>query len=204
MTDPTPTPNPDPTPNPAPVATPPGTTPAPGEKGDPPAVTFTPEQQKVIDGLLGMARKEGKSTAEQAAADLAEKQRIQKETDEQVALGQFTEARAKIEGERDTAVTKLTDAETKLNTLITAIKPDVDAQWAALPEEVTELFTGEADDVIGKRAFMSTHKKLITALAGKAEESKNKFRTGKVPIPNGKGGEEELKSPLSAREIRGG
>lgn len=137
--------------------------------------------------------------ARQADADAA---KAKAEEEDAIKRGEFE----KIATERADAL-KAKDAELaivneRISTLVAAIKPDVEAQWATLPDEITELFTGADDDVIGKRSFMSTHKKLIDALAVKANETVNGYRPVAVPNYNGKGS--AIKSPLSAREIRGG
>jgi DNA repair exonuclease SbcCD ATPase subunit len=159
------------------------------------------------------ARKAAKQEADAARAELETLRKAKAEADE--AKRQADEAEAVKKGEFEKLATEraetlkakeadLAAANAKIASLVTALKPEVEDAWKALPDEITELYVGEADDVLAKRQFMASHKKLIDALTGKQDEAKNKFRQagGKTPVPNGQG-KPELQSPLSAREIRG-
>lgn len=157
------------------------TTATPPNQGDTAKVVFTPEQQAAINKLIGEARREGKHAAEadieaarKAAADEAERNR-------QIEAGEFDKVRQSLEAERDQFRTR---AE-QLDSLIAAIKPDVDAQWAALPEEVTELYDGDGEDVLAKRTHIAKHKKLIDRLTEKQDAARSAAGHGRTPVPNG-------------------
>lgn len=133
--------------------------------------------------------------AEKLAADAAKAKADEEEATKRGEFQTLAEQRAEALKAKDA---ELAARDAKINDLIVSIKPEVDSAWKDLPSEVSELYSGAEDDVLAKRAFMSTHRKLIDALAGKAEERKNGFRTPKVPTPNGKGGDTDLEK--QARE----
>jgi hypothetical protein len=203
----------DPTPNPD--------DPAPGDQKPDDDEGESEEEKKAglsdaAKAILKKNRDAAKLARQGAAAAKAERDRLLAEkaaTDE--AKRQADEAEAVKKGEFEKLATEraetlkakeadLAAANAKIASLVTALKPEVEDAWKALPDEITELYVGEADDVLAKRQFMASHKKLIDALTGKQDEAKNKFRQagGKTPVPNGQG-KPELQSPLSAREIRG-
>jgi hypothetical protein len=121
--------------------------------------------------------------ADKAAADEAKRLADEKAAEEQ---GQFKELAEQRANDLAAANAAKQTAQEKLDTLIASIKPDVDDAWKALPEEVSEIYTGAADDVLGKKQFMTTHKKLIDKLTATKEEQNDQFRrVPKTPRPNG-------------------
>jgi hypothetical protein len=121
--------------------------------------------------------------ADKAAADEAKRLADEKAAEEQ---GQFKELAEQRANDLAAANAEKQTAQEKLDTLIASIKPDVDEAWKALPEEVSELFTGDANDVLSKKAFMASHKKLIDRLADDKQKTDQRY-TGipKTPRPNG-------------------
>jgi hypothetical protein len=121
--------------------------------------------------------------ADKAAADEAKRLADEKAAEEQ---GQFKELAEQRANDLAAANAAKQTAQEKLDTLIASIKPDVESQWKALPEEVAELFDGDAADVLSKKQFMATHKKLIDKLTATKEEQNDQFRrVPKTPRPNG-------------------
>lgn len=159
------------------------TTGTPPEQGDTQKVTFTPEQQAEINKLIGSARREGKQSAAEEAAEAKRKADEEAERERQIKAGEFDTVRQSLEAERDAALTKAA----QFDALVETIRPEVDAQWAALPGEVTELYEGDADDVLAKRAHMARCKKLIDKLAAQQETKKQAAGFGRTPTPNGSG-----------------
>lgn len=141
------------------------------------------------------ARKQAAKEARDAKAALATLQAEKDAADAAKAQAEAEDAKKKGEWEK-----LATDRETQLNattgerdtlkqqldTLIAAIKPDVDAQWKALPEEVTELYEGDGDDVLAKRAHITKHRKLIDRLSTQQDQAKQAASFGRTPNPNGK------------------
>lgn len=121
---------------------------------------------------------QAEAAAAKAAADEAEAER--KGEFERLAT-ERAESLKTVTGERD-------GLKAQLDTLIASLKPGIDASFKELPEEVAELYTGDADDVLGKQAFMATHKKLIDRFAADKTKKDGAFRNvPKTPKPNGTG-----------------
>jgi F0F1-type ATP synthase membrane subunit b/b' len=122
--------------------------------------------------------------AQKAEADAA---KLKAEEADAIKRGEFE----KLATARAEEITKLTgdrDAtKAQLASLIESIKPEVDTAWKALPEEVAELFDGDASDVLAKKSFMASHKKLIDKLTATKEEENDRFRrVPNTPRPNPK------------------
>ncbi len=119
--------------------------------------------------------------AEKAAADEAEA----------IKRGEFE----KLAGERAETIKTLTGErdgyKTQLDTLIAAIKPDVDAAWQDVPDELKSFYSGADDDVLAKRAFLAKSKPALDKLAAQQEAQNQAFRGyPKTPKPNGTGKQE--------------
>ena len=139
------------------------------------AITALRTAQAELDALKA---KQAESDAAKAKADEAEA----------IKRGEF-EALATSRAETITTLTGERDGyKSQLDTLIAAIKPGIDAAWKDLPEEVAELFTGDAEDTLAKQAFMASHKKLIDRLTAAKDEKNEAFkRFPRTPQPNGNG-----------------
>jgi hypothetical protein len=114
-------------------------TPNPGAKGDQSEITFTDEQQKLLNKRIADARREGRAQAESDAAAAKQAAEAEAERQRQIDAGQFDTVRQSLETERDQALAKAS----QFDALIEAIKPEIDTQWAALPDEVTALYEGD-------------------------------------------------------------
>ena len=156
-------------------------TPNPGAKGDQSEITFTDEQQKLLNKRIADARREGRAQAEadataakQAAEAAAERQR-------QIDAGQFDTVRQSLETERDQALAKAS----QFDALIEAIKPEIDTQWAALPDEVKALYEGDDTDVLARQAHIAKTRKLVERLTEQNEQKRQAASFGRTPTPNG-------------------
>lgn len=109
---------------------------------------------------------EAKRKADEAeAAKRGEFEKIANDRAEQVKA---------VEAERD-------DFKARYERAITIVTPGVDADWKALPKEVTELYEGADDDVLAKAAHLHRTKGLVKRLS---EASPNRGN-GPDPKPNG-------------------
>lgn len=95
-----------------------------GKQGDD-QIAFTPEQQKHIAKLVGDARKEGKSKAEQDAISKKEEDRIAAELKLEEEKGNFAAVKTALETDRDkhkteaeTTAQQLADAEEQLASVV--------------------------------------------------------------------------------------
>ena len=123
--------------------------------------------------------------ADKAAADEAKRAADEKAAEEQGQYKTLAETRAT---ELAAAKAANTETQAKLDALIASLKPGIDAAWKELPEEVEELFTGDAEDVLAKQAFMAAHKKLIDRFAAEKNDKDEAYRrVPKTPQPNGNG-----------------
>ena len=131
---------------------------------------------------------EAKAELDKLRAEKDEADRIKAEQDEAEAVkrGEFEKLATEradtiktVSGERD-------DLKAQLDSLVAAIKPDVDAAWQALPDVVQELYEGGADDVLARKAFLASPRiiKLLASLTEKADERRNAHRTPLTPQPN--------------------
>jgi len=112
------------------------TTGTPPKQEETQRVVFTAEQQAEINKLIGAARREGKAAAESDAAAAKQAAEAAAERQRQIDAGQFDTVRQSLETERDQALAKAA----QFDALVEAIKPEIDAQWAALPDEVKALY----------------------------------------------------------------
>jgi hypothetical protein len=65
------------------------------------SITFSDEQQRVINKLMAKAKREGEEKAEQARLDAEADAKRKAEQDQQLARGEFDQVKAAIETERD-------------------------------------------------------------------------------------------------------
>ena len=141
------------------------------------------------------ARKKAAKEASEAKAEL-DKLRAEKDEADRIKAEQ-AEAEAVKRGEFEKLATERADTiktvtgerdslKAQLDSLVAAIKPDVDAAWQALPEVVAELYEGGADDVLARKAFLASPRitKLLASLTEKADERRNAHRTPLTPQPN--------------------
>ena len=136
------------------------------------------EARELKAELDALKTKQAEADAEKAKADEAEAER--KGEFERLAT-ERAEAIKTVTGERD-------GLKAQLDTLIASLKPGVDASFRELPEEVAELYAGEADDTLAKQAFMASHQKLIDKLTAAKDDKNEAFkRFPRTPQPNGNG-----------------
>lgn len=160
-------------------------TPNPGEKGEPIEVTFTPEQQKLIDKRIGEARRDGRKAAEDAADEAKRKADAEAEVAKQVAAGEFETARKSLETDRDNAIAERDAANEKLAAIVSSLEASVNEAWKNLPAEVAELYEGADDDVIAKQSHIAKHAKLIERLSDQSEQARKVAGFARTPAPNG-------------------
>lgn len=128
------------------------------------------------DRAAALEAKQAEADKAKAAAEEADA--IKRGEFEQLANTRAEEVKA-VTGERD-------GYKTQLDSLIAAIKPDVEKQWTSAPESVTKLYKGDANDVLGKREFLTDHAELITELTAQQEQKNEALRKYPItPRPNG-------------------
>lgn len=161
--------------------------------------TFTPPtSQDELDRMVAdrIRRAEAKAKSDAKTEFDAEQKRLKDEADaeadrqKKIAAGEFDAVKASLETERDQFKGNYESATDKLTKLIDAIRPEVDADWKALPEEVAELYqkVGDGDDTLERKEFMANHKKLIDKLTAQQDEKNEAFkRFPRTPQPNGNG-----------------
>lgn len=131
--------------------------------------------------------REAKAELERLRAEKAEADRIKAEQDEAEAVkrGEFEKLATEraetikvVTGERDSL-------KATLDSLITAIKPEIEAAWNDVPEEIRAFYDGGDDDVLAKRAFLAKSKPAIDRLNAE-QEKKNAALKGfpKTPQPD--------------------
>jgi hypothetical protein len=163
------------------------TTPAPEtqpQTGEKPKVEFSAEQQAVIDALIGTARKEGRTAAEQAAADAKAKADADAALAEQVKQGKFEEAETEYKRQLGELTTDRDDLAEKVAAYETLIGTQVDAAKAALPAEALTGYPEDADPLT-RMTWLAERETLIKALGVKAN-SDGVTKLPKTPAPNGK------------------
>jgi hypothetical protein len=156
-------------------------TPNPGAKGDQSEITFTDEQQKLLNKRIADARREGRAQAESDAAAAKQAAEAEAERQRQIDAGQFDTVRQSLETERDQALAKAS----QFDALVEAIKPEIDAQWAALPDEVKALYEGDDTDVLARQAHIARTRKLVEKLTEQNEQKRQAASFGRTPTPNG-------------------
>lgn len=162
------------------------TTPAPEtqpQTGEKPKVEFTAEQQAVIDALIGTARKEGRTAAEQAAADAKAKADADAALAEQVKQGKFEEAETEYKRQLGELTTERDGLKEKVTAYETLIAAQVDAAKAALPAEALTGYPEDADPLV-RMTWLTERETLIKALGVKAN-GETPPRLPKTPAPNG-------------------
>lgn len=172
------------------------------EKPKPEPVTVAIEGKTYVlqdhaNRLIGDARKEGRAVEAAAREKAEDEAKRQREIDEQAKRGEFDEARKTIEGERDAARTERDQFKARAERAEAILKPQVEAAWSNLPAEVAEMFDGEADDLLAKADFINKTKALVDRIAGQKPAPGNP----PGPKPIGATGGEEIKSPISRRQI---
>lgn len=153
----------------------------PPHKEESQKVTFSDEQQKEIDRLIGAARRDGRKAAEDDAAEVKRKADEAADQQRKIEAGKFDEVRQSLETERDQALAKAS----QFDALVEAIKPEIDAQWAALPDEVTALYEGDDTDVLARQAHIAKTRKLVEKLTEQNEQKRQAASFGRTPTPNG-------------------
>lgn len=164
------------------------------------ALQLTDEQRKAFGKIISDERKKakasGKSEAEQEAANAAEQARIAKETEEAKEAGKFEEVEKSLNStiesqkatikERDETITSLNERLTALNSAFdTAFKAD----WEALPEEVRDLFSGDAEDALAKMEFLNRDS--VKKLAGNTGKRSSDGTIPRNPLNNNNSGFDE-------------
>lgn len=156
-----------PTTDPNTSLTPPNAEPVtPPKTEDPQKVTFTPEQQKEIDRLMGAARSEGKTKAE---SDAAEAKRLADEAadrDRLAKAGEFDKVRASLESERDTLKTDRDGLKTENDALTGYFTAQYDAAIKDLPEIITAFKPADGAGFAEKAAWLATAQEQAKKLNG--------------------------------------
>lgn len=123
------------------------------------AVDEAKKAKKERDALL--KEKQERESAEQDAKD-----------DDAAKRGEFEDLAKKRERERDTARTEAASLKADNDQLREAINSVLEAEWKALPPEVTDAFLGDDDDALGKLLFLPKGKALAIKLAEKADPAR--------------------------------
>ncbi len=187
--------------NPPAATTPPATThptaTPPSTEGSGP-VTFTAEQQAAINKLIGDARKEGRTSAEQAAADAETARQAEATRQADIAKGDFEKVKTDLESERDGFKTERDTLAGKVERYEALTKSRVDAIKGELPAEATEDFPAEAD-AIDQLEWLDGRQKLLAKLAPATQQNGHP-RVPATPPPNAPS-KPEARSLISPRAI---
>lgn len=108
----------------------------PPSSGESDAVTFTEAQQKEINRLIGNARKEGRTAAEQAAAQVESDRQADAAREAAEAKGEFETVKQSLIGERDTAKAELVTATEQVTAYAAIVAEQVETLKQALPAEL--------------------------------------------------------------------
>lgn len=164
-----------------------GQEPASGAKEDHPSeIVFTHEQQKLIDKRIAQAKRDAKAAADAEIERKQGEEAAERERQKQIAAGEFESVKKSLEEERDGFKATATTAQEKLDALITAIKPDIDAAWKDIPDEIKSFYDGGDDDVLAKRAFLAKSKPALDKFTAQQNEQNDRFRkVPTTPRPNG-------------------
>jgi hypothetical protein len=107
--------------------------------------------------------------------------------------------------ERETELAALT---TKFNDLVSALKPEVDAAWNDVPEEIRAFYDGADDDVLAKRAFLAKSKPAIDRMNAEQDKQKEALRgfsnANRTPQPDHRAqnaGDDEAARQRQARTV---
>jgi len=138
-------------------------------KGGEQKIEFSAEQQKVIDALVGEARKKARKQAEDEAR--TDREAADKKAKEEAAVeaGEFEGIAQVREQERDAARKEAASLQAKVDQLQAAIDNAIATEWKALPSEVLDAYIGDDEDALGKLAFLPKGKALAAKLEEKAE-----------------------------------
>lgn len=117
-----------------------GTPPSTEDAG---VVTFTEAQQKEINRLIGNARKEGRTAAEQAAADAETARQAEAARQAAEAKGEFETVKQSLTKERDDANAANASLKASLDAANAVVVEQVEAVKKSLP---AELLTGYPAD----------------------------------------------------------
>lgn len=161
---------------PSPTATPPTT-------GATDAVTFTDAQQKELDRLIGKARQEGRTAAEQAAAAAETQRQADAARQADIAKGDFEKVKTDLETERDTAKTERDGLAQKVTAYEALTTTRVAALKAELPAEAVEDFPADGDP-LDQLTWLEGRKALVEKLAPASGDTKP--RVPATPPANGK------------------
>ncbi len=121
------------------------TTETPPKQEEKAPVTFTAEQQSVLDKLIGDARKDGKTIAERAATDAKAQADADRLRVEQEAKGEFDKVKQSLIEERDAVKTDKNEMAAKVASYEKLALKRVEAVKAGIPAEALDDFPDDAD-----------------------------------------------------------
>lgn len=120
---------------------------------------------------------------ERADRDEADRKAREKASED---AGQFKELADQRERERDQMKSDLDALKAKFDALNTAATGLVKSDFDTLPEEIRDLYTGEAEDVVAMLAFIPKGKAAAARMSG-GEENNSRNVEGATPNPPAKG-----------------
>jgi hypothetical protein len=160
------------------------TTATPPSTGESDAVTFTDAQQKEINRLIGKARSEGKTVAEQAAAQAEQDRQAEAARQAEIEKGNFEGVKASLEQERDGFKSERDTLAGKVDRYEALTKTRVDAIKGELPAEAVEDFPAEAD-AIDQLEWLDGRQKLLAKLAPAVANGSGHPRVPATPAAQG-------------------
>jgi chromosome segregation ATPase len=161
-----------------------GTEPEPEGLSDAGKAALKAERQKARDAEKALKAHQAELDALRKEKADAAAAKAQADEEEARRKGEFEQIATKRSEELKTATGERDTYKAQLDALVTAIKPEVDARWKGLPDEVTELYEGGDDDILAKRAHIAKHQKLIDRLGEQDDAAKDRHRTPMTPRPN--------------------
>jgi hypothetical protein len=147
-----------------------GANPATPPKTEAPApVTFTAEQQAEINRIVGQARQEGRTAAEQAAAQAETDRQAEAARQADIDKGNFEAAKTSLEGERDGFKAERDTLKTERD----ALAGYFDGQFAAalkdLPESIVAFAPAEDASFADKKAWLVKATEQAAKLGGESK-----------------------------------
>jgi chromosome segregation ATPase len=126
--------------------------------------------------LAAKEAREAKAELDRLRAEKAEADRIKAEQDEAEAVkrGEFETLATKRAEELKTVAGERDSLKTEVAELRAAVQSSIDEKWNGLPEEVRELYDGDANNIVGRIKFMNSP--AITKLIGKLTETQDATR----------------------------
>jgi beta-glucosidase-like glycosyl hydrolase len=167
--------------------------------------------QMIADRIKRAAEKAKEDAKAELNAELDQKRKAdeaERQRKADIEAGKFEEVKVSLETERNDFKSRAETAETKLQSALTLLASSVNERWKDVPEEVAELYEGDADDPLAKTAFIDKNAKLIARIKGTQDAAEQKFAAAsrtRTPTPDRSGttADDERAKREQARSVSG-